>query len=261
MRYLDATGNRFVLVDGIADDTPDDPARLARELCGPGDELHGLLLLTGPSPAAAQADVRMQVWNADGSRPEACGNGLRCIARAAFEAGHVPGPAFRVETDSGVRRVSVEARGGGTPLVTAEVGVARVGEAFSHELDGATFEVHPVDVGNPHAVVFVENVLAAPLERWGHELACHSAFPDGVNVELAQPLPERLLVRVWERGVGETGSCGTGAAAVATAARAAASMGRNVVASALQFPGGILFAEVDDAGRVALTDAVTEFTW
>ena len=85
MRYLDATGNRFALVDGIADDTPDDPARLARELCGPGDELHGLLLLTGPSPAAVQADVRMQVWNADGSRPEACGNGLRCIARAATE--------------------------------------------------------------------------------------------------------------------------------------------------------------------------------
>lgn len=213
--YLSATGNRFAVADVMAGKAPHDPSALARELGRRGDA-DGLLLL---QPPTSGGDCRMVLYNVDGSRPEACGNGLRCIARLAVANGHVRGDELVVETDAGPRRLRLLRRGDEIIAVRAEMGVPAV-EAVQTTLmaAGESVEVGLVSMGNPHCVLFVDDVELAPLETQGAELERHPAFPNRTNVEFVQLDGERLRVRIHERGVGETDSCGTGVAAAAVIA-------------------------------------------
>ncbi len=222
---ISAAGNRFLLLDGILGRLPSDPAGFAREACsercaeGPGAFAPDGILLLDRDPGG---ELRMVVHNADGTRPAACGNGLRCLAWYALQEGHAQGPAFTVITDAGTRGVRARRDDGGALVV--EVGLGRATRLGEHllELPGesSTERVQAVAVGlgNPHLVLWRETLEDRELGRWGASLERDARFGGGTNVEFAVVAEGGLHARVWERGVGETAACGTGAGAVAVAA-------------------------------------------
>lgn len=243
---LEATGNRFALFDAFEQAPPADPGALARRVCAPAGgraPLDGLLIV---ARSERGADLRMIVHNADGGRPESCGNGLRCVAKLARERGHVRRDDFRVETDAGTRRVVVELEQGRVRWAEAALGVPRV-EALDERLeaDGRLFPASIVSLGNPHCVLFVDELEGLALERLGPLLARHARFPAGTNVEFVLASEGGLAMRVWERGVGETLSCGTGAAAAAAVALVS---GRARSPLALATRGGTLRVRWDGPG-------------
>jgi diaminopimelate epimerase len=228
-------------------------AEVAREWCL-REGLDGLLEVR---PAAGDGDVGMVIWNADGSRAEACGNGLRCVALFARERGLAPGDRLRVETDGGTRAVELLRRGGAVIGARASLGRARILESQTEIplAAGAPVRAVLVDVTNPHCVVFVAQDELGRITELGPALARHPRFPAGTNVELAAPGPgaARFTARVFERGVGETAACGTGAAAIALAA---AETGRGALPLAVVLPGGTLEVDRDREGQVWLTGPV-----
>lgn len=217
VRILSGTGNRFALVDGITTTPPHDPSAWARALCSPAGtpRLDGVLLVLPPH---AGGDVRMQLVNADGSLAETCGNGLRCVAKFAYEGRLVRGTDFVIEDRSGLHVARVEVANGVVRSAVVSMRRPRILARDERiELDGRGVTGSRVDVGNPHFVVIVEDVATAPVQSDGPRLERHVAFPAGTNVEFATPRGARIDMRVWERGVGETEACGSGACAVAAA--------------------------------------------
>jgi len=241
--FLAGTGNRFLLVDGILGPSPDDPAALARESAA-RDPRHpdGVLLLDREGGGR----LRMTVFNRDGSRPEACGNGLRCAAHYAVGAGHASGPELELVTDAGPRRARVL----GSQRVEVSMGAARVGPRLGLRLDGEALEGAVVDLGNPHLVLAREALRDREVLDWGPRLERDPRFPHGTNVEFVVAHPDHLRLRVWERGVGETAACGSGACA---AAAVLAPGGRWPVRVVL--PGGELEVDLRD-GELWLTGGV-----
>ena len=197
------TGNDFVVVpdpDGTLDLTPERVRALCDRRHGIGGD--GLLRITRASTGAWFMDYR----NADGSIAEMCGNGIRVYVRWLVDAGWAPAGPLVVDTRSGPRRVEVPERGD----ITVDMGAPKIGEPpLRVTLSGTGYDATPVDMGNPHAVVAVPSVAAI---RW-------DGVPTDVNVEVVERLgPAHLAMRVHERGVGETQSCGTGACAAVVAA-------------------------------------------
>jgi diaminopimelate epimerase len=229
---MEGLGNDFIVVDGPVDlDTATITGWCNRRF---GVGADGVLEI---SPVAADR-IRMRYWNADGGEAEMCGNGLRCLARLAVDRGWVAGPELIVETASGDMPATVRSDG----LVRALVGTPR--------LAGAPFDVygvtlHPVSVGNPHRVIFVDDAGAAPVDTLGPRVEGHESSPGGANVEFVEvDGPEALRMRVWERGVGETMASGTGATA---AAFAAANYRNGGSEQKVELPGGDLVIELGDA--------------
>ncbi len=219
LAIVEATGNRFALVDGFRDALPDDPGALAWSL-GRRDDLaiDGVLQLIPPADASV-AECRMAVHNVDGSLALACGNGLRCLARAAVERGHVAGPSFRIETEAGVRAVEIVDANPDSFRVRTEMGCAEIVDlAATFEVREGELEVAIVSMGNPHCVLFIPEITHAPVASIGEQLETHKRFVDRTNVEFVDVRKDELRVRTWERGVGETRSCGSGACAAAVAA-------------------------------------------
>jgi diaminopimelate epimerase len=160
----------------------------------------------------------MLVYNRDGSRAEACGNGLRALARWAVENEHA-GDELVVETDAGPRRVRCLRRGKEVVGARAELGVPRLVEREAMlAAAGRELRATLVDLGNPHCVLFVRDLGRAEVAAMGAALERHQRFPQRTNVSFVEAAGGRLLVRTWERGVGETAACGTGAGAAAVAA-------------------------------------------
>lgn len=226
--------------------------RLAPGLCARGlfddKSADGLLLI---DPTGSVTDARMTLWNADGSRPEACGNGLRCVAWWLFRSGSM-GPR-RIATDSGVREVEViETRGDrDRARVWAQMGRAEL-FPLSAPLPGPGAELSAVGVriGNPHCVLLVPDERYAAVEELGRALQTHPDFPEGVNVGFLARRDGRWFLRVHERGVGETEACGTGACA------AAAVIGEEG-GTEIEMPGGVLEIRSARGGMIELLgDAV-----
>ncbi len=214
---MEGLGNDYIFVDGIA--TPL-PLERASEWARAWSDRHfgigadGLIVLL----SGHAAPIRMAMWNADGSRGAMCGNGLRCLARFAFDRGHLRERRFAVETDVGVKRVELLTG----DLVRAWLGEVRVEPPRTVTLGRRSLSLVIGDAGNPHAVIFVADVEAVDVNGIGRALQTHPDFPGGVNVEFVQALAtDRLRQRTFERGSGETMACGTGAAVAATAARQA----------------------------------------
>jgi len=227
---MEGLGNDFVVIEGPADPYPQEIATWCDRRRGIGAD--GVLEVTRINGGR----VRMRYWNADGGAAEMCGNGLRCVARHAYDRGWVDSESFTVETAVGPRAVKINADGS----VRAFLGTAALGA----EVKLAGITVHTVDMGNPHAISWVDDVNVAPVREVGPLLETGDQFPDGTNVEFATISgPNRIDLRVWERGVGETLACGTGAAATAYLAHEQGYVGTSV---AIRLRGGELRVDLDD---------------
>ncbi len=255
-------GNDYIYV--VADRVrPADPAGLAKRL---SDRRFGIggdgLIMLCPS---STADVRMEMYNADGSRAEMCGNGIRCVARLYHETWPAPNNPLAVETDGGIKTITLRMDGRevaatvdmGEPMLDGRaIPVAYDGRVIDYPLEvaGRVEQITAVSMGNPHCVVFVadESIFAlddAEFARLGRQFETHPFFPRRVNTEFILPIArDRLRMRVWERGSGETLACGTGACAALVAA---VLTGRADRLATVELRGGNLAIEWRAAGPAA----------
>jgi len=262
---LHGTANDFVYVDARRG-LPDSPAALATRLCERhrGIGADGLILLE-PSD---RADCRMAIFNADGSRAEMCGNGIRGFAKWVLDHELAHGDPLRIETDAGIKTIAVERTGGTVASVTVDMGspewegrripVDADGPVVDHPLDvdGRRWTVTCVSMGNPHCVTFVDDVAGLDLATLGPRFEHHPFFPRRVNTEFIRVLaPNRLEMRVWERGSGETLACGTGACAAAVAA---ARTGRSERRVTVVLRGGELVIDWRADDRIFMTGPAVE---
>ncbi len=244
------TGNDFVLVDRTDAPLAADWPEIAKILCdrhlGVGGD--GMLLL-GHADAPG-ADVALRIFNADGSPAEMCGNGVRCIARYLYERRpHKPIRAA-VQTPSGTVRTEI-VKSDGELSVRVDMGVPEDVTLYERpNLAGMRARAADVTLGNPHSVAFVDApLLDIDLAAVAHAIARDGGYEDGVNVEVARLFPNGLLaMRVYERGVGETQACGTGACAVALAA---IEMGKATSPVRVQMEGGDVTVEWGGRGQPA----------
>jgi diaminopimelate epimerase len=214
----------------------------------------------------------MEMYNADGSRGEMCGNGIRCVAKYAFEHGLVAKKELAIETDAGVKTLALDVRDGRVVGVTVDMGepildgaaipVRAEGRVVDAPLtiDGVDHRVTCVSMGNPHCVLFVDDTSLAPVHTLGPRIESDPFFPKKVNVEFIELLEaapaSRLRMRVWERGSGETAACGTGACAAAVAA---VLTGRGQRKVEIELLGGNLQIEWRESdGHVLMTGPATE---
>ena len=168
------------------------------------------------------ADFKMRIFNADGSEAKMCGNGIRCVGKYVYDKGYTDKKFLSIETLSGIKYLNLQIINGKVKTVTVNMGKAEAEKPMTLTVDGKTVSLIPVSVGNPHAVIFVDDIETAPLLTLGPKIEHHPFFPDGVNVEFVQVLEDdKLRMRVWERGSGVTMACGTGACATVMAAIAA----------------------------------------
>lgn len=164
------------------------------------------------------ADFRMRIFNADGSEAKMCGNGIRCVGKYVYDKGYTDKSRITVETLSGIKTLALETANGRVRSVTVDMGSVIVGEDEEIEILGQKVKYVPVNVGNPHIVIFTDDAENAPLTTLGAALEKADRFPGGTNVEFVQKVGEgRIRMRVWERGSGITMACGTGACASAAA--------------------------------------------
>jgi diaminopimelate epimerase len=221
-------GNDYVYVDCFTQRLTD-PAGLSQRISprrtGIGSD--GLILIC-PSTVA---DCRMEMYNADGSRGEMCGNGIRCVAKYVYDYGLARKDTLAIETDAGVKILHLHTDGDAVQSVTVDMGepvldgpripVAAEGQVVDMPLavDGTTYRVTCVSMGNPHCIVFCDNVEDLALPDIGPRFERHPFFPKRVNTEFVRVITrDALRMRVWERGSGETAACGTGACAALVAA-------------------------------------------
>lgn len=226
---MEGLGNDFVVLDGPLAPTEEEVGRWCDRRRGIGAD--GVLVVTPTSDG-----VTMDYWNADGTPAEMCGNGLRCVARYSVERGLTSSDEFTVETSAGPRRVEV-----GQSTVRVELGPV---EALGDSVDLAGYELAPILVGNPHAVAFVDDCYAVPVEAVGPLIEGDPHYPERTNVEFATVMGrDRIALRVWERGVGETLACGTGAAAAVAEAYRSGRTGPSVT---VLLPGGEMAVQIVD---------------
>lgn len=226
---MQGIGNDYVYVNCF-EETIENPSRVAQLI---SDRHFGIgsdgLILICPSE---MADCRMDMYNADGSQSQMCGNGVRCVGKYIHDKGLTSKTTVTVETLGGIKTLSLHLKNGtveavtvdmGAPILSpAEIPVAGEGSTFIDQpvtVAGQVVHVTAVSMGNPHAVVFVEDTDALPLSEIGPAYENHPIFPERTNTEFIQVLDKQnLKMRVWERGSGETLACGTGACASLVAA-------------------------------------------
>ncbi len=263
---MHGAGNDYVYVNGFDLRIADAPA-LARAVSprrkGIGSD--GLIIIQ-PSSVAA---VRMEMYNADGSRGEMCGNGIRCVGKYAWEHGLARENPLRVETDAGIKTLELEVSDGKVRSVNVDMGEpildpARIPARFDGstvvdaplEVGGEVHRVTCVSMGNPHCVLFLAEVGSLDLETIGPRFEHHPRFPKRINTEFIEVVsPGEVKMRVWERGSGETAACGTGACAAAVAAALTGRAQRRVLVHLL---GGDLDIEWRGDGHVMMRGEAAE---
>lgn len=221
-------GNDYVYVNGFREqvqNASEAAITMSERHFGIGSD--GLILIN-PSKVA---DFEMEMYNADGSRAEMCGNGIRCVGKYVYDYGLTDKTCISVETLAGIKYlelivkdgkvVSVKVDMGSPILVPEEIPIVAEGNQVVNEpinVDGMTYYMTGVSMGNPHAVVYIEDVDGLDIEKTGPQFECHERFPKRINTEFCKVIDRKTVqMRVWERGSGETLACGTGACAVAVA--------------------------------------------
>jgi diaminopimelate epimerase len=243
---MHGSGNDFIMVDARRKKIKN-PGKLAKKLCrrhyGVGAD--GLILVL----TSKKADYRMRIMNADGSEAEMCGNGIRCFAKFIKEKGISKKEKLRVETLAGIikpelvgNEVMVDM---GEPRLSKKeipmIGNSEPAINEDLEINGGSVHITALSMGNPHAVIFVPELDTYPFEKVGHEVERNSNFPNKTNVEFVEVLSKKEIeIKVWERGVGPTLACGTGACAAVVASSLNGKTGRKVKAN---LPGGKLTVE------------------
>ena len=221
-------GNDYVYVNCF-EETVKNPSAVARFV---SDRHFGIgsdgLILIKPSDAA---DCEMDMYNLDGSQGAMCGNGIRCVAKYAYDYGIVNKTSISVATKSGIKYLDLSIKDGkvsmvkvnmGSPILTAsQIPVVSETEKVIDtpiDVDGTTYHMTAVSMGNPHAIIYMDEIDNLDLEKMGPSFENHIVFPDRINTEFVRVLDRHTVqMRVWERGSGETLACGTGACAVAVA--------------------------------------------
>ena len=226
---MQGIGNDYVYVNCLQE-TIENPSELAKKI---SDRHYGVgsdgLIMINPTD---KADFEMEMYNADGSRGEMCGNGIRCVAKYVYDYGLTDKTSISVETLAGIKYLDLTVEDGKVVLVKVDMGkpmlrpeevpvVSEKEEVIDEPItvDGQEYRMTCVSMGNPHAVVFIDqDVKEFPLETVGVKFENHERFPKRVNTEFVNVLDRHTAqMRVWERGSGETLACGTGACAVAVA--------------------------------------------
>ncbi len=263
---MHGAGNDYIYVNAMLNRI-DDPAAAARLWSAPhtGIGADGLVLIG----CSDRADFSMRIFNADGSEALMCGNASRCIGKYVYEHGLTDKTSITLDTLSGIKHIKLHTEGGKVKSVTVDMGkpeIMRIGTPEGQPMieqavtaAGMTFTATAVSMGNPHLVIFTDDLDSIDIAAAGRELEHHPAFVDRTNVEFAQPMPGKAFrMRVWERGSGITQACGTGACATAVAAMAT---GRGNGHSDIVMDGGTLSIAIDgDSGHVMMTgDAVEVF--
>jgi diaminopimelate epimerase len=259
-------GNDFIVLDAFTQPLQLSPDQL-RFL---GDRHFGIgcdqILLVEP-PTRPETDFNYRIFNADGDEVEQCGNGARCFARYVHEKGLSNKPEITVGTNAGIIKLLLEESGQvrvnmGTPILDpTKIPFIADQESIEYtiEVAGETLQLGAVSMGNPHAVIVVKDTDTAPVEAVGQALQRHPRFPQRVNVGFMQILsPEAIRLRVYERGVGETLACGTGACAAAVSGQLRGLLNKRVKVS---LPGGELMIEWQNKSEPVLMygPAVTVF--
>ena len=221
-------GNDYVCINCFRERV-EDPPGFARALC---DRHYGIgadgLILICPSKVS---DFKMEIYNSDGSVAGMCGNGIRCLGKYVYDYGLTGKETLSIETKSGIRNMHLQIRDGKACGAMVDMGVPRL-NAHSIpilsekdlvindpiEVQEKNYRMTGISMGNPHAVIFSEEIDGIPLEETGRELEFHPRFPERANIEFCHVTSrDRMEIRVWERGVGETLACGTGACAAVVA--------------------------------------------
>ena len=253
-------GNDFVLVDCRKENVADFAAT-AKTFC---DRHYGigadgvLYVLPGEN-----ADFTMRIFNADGTEAQMCGNGIRCFAKYLYDFGFADGKEFSVATKAGVMRPKIITGENGAELVEVDMGepilegekipVKAQGKVIEYplEVDGKNFNVTCVSMGNPHCVVFCDDIKTCGIEHLGTLFEHHEFFPERVNTEFAQIIDKtHVRMRVWERGAAITLACGTGSCATLAAG---ALTGRTEKKAVIILDGGQLTVEWKDNNRLYMT--------
>jgi len=221
-------GNDYVYVNGLAEKI-EDPAGLSIKVSdrhfGIGSD--GLIIIN----RSKVADFEMEMYNADGSRSQMCGNGIRCVGKYVYDYGLIDKTQIAVETLAGIKYLDLQVEGSKVTAVRVDMGepilkakqipiISENEEVIEEaiEIDGKQYQMTGVSMGNPHAIVLVEDVKNFPIEEIGPKFERHDRFPERINTEFVRVINESTIeMRVWERGSGETFACGTGACAAAVA--------------------------------------------
>ncbi len=272
-------GNDFVMVDCLETPLPAEEtlSGLSEAVCdrhfGIGGD--GLIFILPDD----SADFRMRMFNPDGSESEMCGNGIRCFAKYLFDKGLVDAKAVSVATSKGLQQIEIQeggVRGDATIQVRVDMGTPHLLRSQIPMLPGesapgdqqvvnqpllvgdATYSITSVSMGNPHCVIFVDDVESVPLKEIGLQIEHHEAFPERTNVHFVQVLgPHKLWMRTWERGAGDTLACGTGACAVTVATALNGLLPSNDRHALVHLPGGDLEIEWAYNNHVYMTGPAT----
>ena len=225
---MQGIGNDYVYVNCF-EETVQDPSAVARFV---SDRHFGIgsdgLILIKPSDVA---DCEMEMYNLDGSQGTMCGNGIRCVAKFVYDKGIVRKKNLSIDTKSGIKYLSLTVKNGKVSTVEVNMGspvlmanqipvVSDTEQVIDQplEVNGKTYHITAVSMGNPHAIVYMDDLENLDISTLGPQFENHLAFPDRINTEFVKVINRRTLqMRVWERGSGETLACGTGACAVAVA--------------------------------------------
>lgn len=248
---MHSLGNDYVCINGFSE-TVSTPGKLAKAICDRhfGVGADGLLLIF-PSD---KADFKMELYNADGSRAQMCGNGIRCLGKYVYEHRMTDRQTLEIETISGLHTLQLYHSQGIVELIKADMGIpcldARRIPILSEKdmifqepivVCQKEFFITGVSMGNPHTIIFLDDLKDIPLQEWGFGFEFHPRFPERTNVEFCKILSStEMQVRVWERGVGETLACGTGACAAVVAA---VLNGNTLHEVTVRLPGGSLLVE------------------
>lgn len=247
-------GNDFIVLEASSWDNAAQCQKIASFMC---DRKFGIgadgLIVIGKD---TNLDIFMRIYNSDGSEAEMCGNGIRCVARYAYERNMVNDTLVSVRTMAGPRYPELKLSAGKTEAVRVDMGEPVLtrdkipmqgdGDNIGVPLTaaGRNFIITGVSMGNPHCVILVDDINQVPVDTWGPEIEKHQMFPAKTNVEFVQVLkPDEIVMRVWERGAGITLACGTGACATLVGCVLNGKVNRSAVVHLL---GGDLIIEWDE---------------
>lgn len=265
---MHGTGNDYVYID-LFQQTLDCPSELSVKI---SDRHFGIgsdgLICIAPSETA---DCRMIMFNADGSEGAMCGNGIRCVAKYAYEHGLVPKEQMTIETKSGVKHLHLTVKNGCVTFVEVNMGQAILNPsdipvraegndfiAQSIEVDGTSYSATCVSMGNPHCIVFMDHIDELDLTKIGPSFERHEWFPDRINTEFVEVIDRKTIkMRVWERGSGETISCGTGTCAATVASVLNGYCDRDIEIE-VRIRGGVLYDTYLKNGEVLMKGPATE---